>query len=489
MIEQFLQTALEFIKEIWFQLDSRFGLEDTEAFKFLKPYLIQLQDNPLYMGISLAALFLVPYALIKVKNISRERERKLDKLMEEMEEEEEYDEDDPRRLRRPEPEMGSDEAKPLFENDKDAPPSYMKVLDEMEGKDVAEDDFESELEEFELESPSSDNEEAIDLEKNTETISSQLTENEFEKDLNEFMSDDIDMEKKDVELHLDDSEHGQAIKDLLILDKQEAAEALAISPRQLESVTKQLQEESPSISELSDSETLASLKPENALDLESMLEPEAEPETKPETESEAISDTRDYEPEPSGFTLATESMALEEIQEPESDAELPPLADKFASPRKTDSLIDQLKFLQTRFENRYQQVERPSSPIEKNIPAKSHSSASFIEPSVTQAWTSPINIIAVGGGKGGIGKSVICTNLAAGMALSGQKVILMDTDFGASNLHALLGISNPDHGFQDFFNDDIIDPETLLLDTGISNLKFVSGQETTRETLTLIPRV
>ncbi len=89
--------------------------------------------------------------------------------------------------------------------------------------------------------------------------------------------------------------------------------------------------------------------------------------------------------------------------------------------------------------------------------------------------TSPINIIAVGGGKGGIGKSVICTNLAAGMALGGQKVILVDTDFGASNLHALLGIGNPDHGFQDFFNDDIIDPKTLLLDTGISNLKFVSG--------------
>jgi flagellar biosynthesis protein FlhG len=89
--------------------------------------------------------------------------------------------------------------------------------------------------------------------------------------------------------------------------------------------------------------------------------------------------------------------------------------------------------------------------------------------------TNAINIIAVGGGKGGIGKSVVCTNLAAGMALSGQKVILMDTDFGASNLHALLGISNPEHGFQDFFNTDIVDPRTLLLDTGISNLKFVSG--------------
>ena len=62
-----------------------------------------------------------------------------------------------------------------------------------------------------------------------------------------------------------------------------------------------------------------------------------------------------------------------------------------------------------------------------------------------------INIIAVGGGKGGIGKSVICTNLAIGMALSGQKVVLVDTDFGASNLHALLGINNPLSGFQDLF--------------------------------------
>ncbi|MBL4665467.1 MAG: P-loop NTPase [Nitrospinaceae bacterium] len=89
--------------------------------------------------------------------------------------------------------------------------------------------------------------------------------------------------------------------------------------------------------------------------------------------------------------------------------------------------------------------------------------------------TSQVNIIAVGGGKGGIGKSLVCTNLAIGMALSGQKVILMDTDFGASNLHALLGINNPAHGFQDFFKEDISNHQSLLIDTGISNLKFVSG--------------
>ena len=89
--------------------------------------------------------------------------------------------------------------------------------------------------------------------------------------------------------------------------------------------------------------------------------------------------------------------------------------------------------------------------------------------------TSQVNIIAVGGGKGGIGKSVVCTNLAIGMALSGQKVVLMDTDFGASNLHAMLAINNPVHGFQDLFNENSSNTQSLLIDTGISNLKFVSG--------------
>ena len=84
------------------------------------------------------------------------------------------------------------------------------------------------------------------------------------------------------------------------------------------------------------------------------------------------------------------------------------------------------------------------------------------------------NIVPVGGGKGGVGKSVFSTNLAVGIALSGQKVVLIDGDFGASNLHALLGISHPPHGFQDFFLNNQL-PDSLLIETGISNLKFISS--------------
>jgi len=86
---------------------------------------------------------------------------------------------------------------------------------------------------------------------------------------------------------------------------------------------------------------------------------------------------------------------------------------------------------------------------------------------------SPEHIIAVGGGKGGIGKSIICTNLAVGLALRGKKVVLVDADFGSSNLHALLGINNPPQGFINLFQNNPIDPPSLLLDTGVSNLQLI----------------
>jgi len=85
----------------------------------------------------------------------------------------------------------------------------------------------------------------------------------------------------------------------------------------------------------------------------------------------------------------------------------------------------------------------------------------------------PGHIIAVGGGKGGIGKSILSTNLAAGLALCGNKVVLVDTDFGSSNLHALLGIYNPSHGFANLFQTNAINPQSLLLDTRITNLQLI----------------
>ena len=408
MIEQFLQTALEFFKEIWFQLNSRFGLEDTEAFKFLKPYLIQLQDNPLYMGISLAALFLVPYSLIKIRSISREREQKLDELMEEMEEEE-YDEDDPRRLRRPEPELNDedDTAKPLFADDEVTSPAYVKVLDDIEEKDIAEEDFEAELEEFELEpsEPSSDSEETIDLEKIAEPVSSLLTENEFDKELNEFMTEEPDWEKEEnentSELNLDDSSHDEAIKELqeegelMKLDEDLSADDPFSNYSELDEdeqdkATKDLQEEMErTINQLTQQIDEPTEIPNSIKDLSEIhiggdttidedYSSEEEYFLEDSPEKALGDDSPDKQIEPPPFSEESSDTPIAELSDSEILASLEPELEvggleperEYSSPEKTDSLIERLKFLQTRFENRYQPLDPIGSPtpIEKKTP-------------------------------------------------------------------------------------------------------------------------
>ena len=149
MIEQYLQVAIEFIKEIWFQLNTIFGLEDTQAFKFLKPYLLEVQNNSTYMVIAIALLILVPFSIYKVISISQRREKKFNDLMDEMEDEEDQEEEidinDPRRLRSS---YQDNREKAVVKEDSDkeekiedqiipekedaASPPFMQVLEEMD---------------------------------------------------------------------------------------------------------------------------------------------------------------------------------------------------------------------------------------------------------------------------------------------------------------------------------------------------------------------
>src|SRR5690606_13001817 len=52
-------------------------------------------------------------------------------------------------------------------------------------------------------------------------------------------------------------------------------------------------------------------------------------------------------------------------------------------------------------------------------------------------------IIAVGGGKGGAGKTVLSTNLSVALAERGHRVLLVDADLGGANVHTVLGVPPP----------------------------------------------
>lgn len=53
----------------------------------------------------------------------------------------------------------------------------------------------------------------------------------------------------------------------------------------------------------------------------------------------------------------------------------------------------------------------------------------------------PVRVIAITGGKGGIGKTNISANLACAMGQLGRKVLLLDADLGLANVDVLLGLS------------------------------------------------
>ncbi len=91
------------------------------------------------------------------------------------------------------------------------------------------------------------------------------------------------------------------------------------------------------------------------------------------------------------------------------------------------------------------------------------------------------SIISVGSGKGGVGKSVVASNLALLLAREGRRVVLVDLDVGGANVHVMFGHFDLDVTLSDFLDRkvDTLNDATIELES-LFNLKIIPG---TGETL------
>ncbi len=91
------------------------------------------------------------------------------------------------------------------------------------------------------------------------------------------------------------------------------------------------------------------------------------------------------------------------------------------------------------------------------------------------APTSGPVVWAVGGGKGGVGKSVITASLGVALAARGPRCVVIDADLGGANLHTLLGVSNPRHTLSDFLSGKVQSLSDVMSPTSVPGLFLVSG--------------
>jgi flagellar biosynthesis protein FlhG len=84
--------------------------------------------------------------------------------------------------------------------------------------------------------------------------------------------------------------------------------------------------------------------------------------------------------------------------------------------------------------------------------------------------------ISVASGKGGVGKSVVVSNLGLLLARRGRQVILVDLDVGGADLHILFGLVHPKTTLTDFINHRVQTIEEVIQPVGsCPTLQIIPG--------------
>ena len=85
------------------------------------------------------------------------------------------------------------------------------------------------------------------------------------------------------------------------------------------------------------------------------------------------------------------------------------------------------------------------------------------------------NIIAIAGGKGGVGKTLVTAGMSVALAEMDKKTVAVDVDFSGANLHQALGIISPPLTLADLIFKRQKDINKLAIETSIPNLYLIAG--------------
>lgn len=90
---------------------------------------------------------------------------------------------------------------------------------------------------------------------------------------------------------------------------------------------------------------------------------------------------------------------------------------------------------------------------------------------------SRMKLWSIGGGKGGIGKSLITLGLGVALARLGNRIILVDGDLGGANLHTLMGVRYPHVTLEHFLAKKVARLEDTILETPIEGIGLICGAD------------
>ncbi len=97
-------------------------------------------------------------------------------------------------------------------------------------------------------------------------------------------------------------------------------------------------------------------------------------------------------------------------------------------------------------------------------------------------------IIAVGGGKGGVGKSFVSSSIAIFLSHLGYKTLAVDLDLGGANLHTNLGEGLPGCGINEFLSNPNMRFQDAVSSTRFPHLQLISGASDELDTADISPQ-